>query len=147
MRICKRCGSSIEHKIAKAKFCSDTCRSVYRNTAEVQYSHISGNWSKYLTRLYYAGGQRRIDLSVESMLEVLEKQKYKCALSGIDLTCQLEVGVDFPTNASVDRIEAGGPYIKENIQFVCKSLNYFRKNTTVNEFIWWCKQVAKYNAD
>lgn len=145
MRTCKRCGTNIDHKNKGAKFCSNTCRHVYRNTSEIQYQHISGNWKKYLLRLLYSGGKKRINLSVESMLEVLEKQNYKCALSGIDLTCNLEVGVNFPTNASIDRIEAGGPYIKENIQFVCKSLNYFRKNTTISEFVWWCKQVAKYN--
>jgi hypothetical protein len=140
---CKRCQKELKGK--QRKFCSATCRHVYRNTSEVQYSHISGHWPKYLMRLQYTGGNRRKELTVIDMLEVLEKQNYKCALSGLDLTCKLEVGVDFPTNASIDRIEAGGPYIKENIQFVCKSLNFFRKNTTVDEFIWWCKQVANYN--
>jgi hypothetical protein len=140
---CKRCQKDLEGK--QRKFCSDTCRHVHRNTSEVQYSHISGNWPKYLNRLCHSTTSDRKGLTKEDLMEVLEKQDYKCALSGLDLTCKLEIGIDFPTNASIDRIQAGGPYIKENIQFVCKALNFFRKNTTVDEFIWWCKKVAEYN--
>ncbi len=77
----------------------------------------------------------------------LESQNYRCALSGIPLTCNLEKGVRFPFNASVDRIEAGGPYVKENIQLVCKSLNSFRVDTSVTDFIAICTAVADYNRE
>lgn len=59
----------------------------------------------------------------------------------------LEKGVICRTNASIDRLEAGGPYIKDNIQLVCSVLNKFRINTPVAEFVWWCKKVAEHNAN
>ena len=132
------------------KFCSDKCKGKWKYlsgemTTETQYSYISGNWKRYLTRLC-CRSHKRTDLTVEQLLEILETQNYKCALSGVDLTCQLEKGKINLTNASIDRIEAGGPYKKENVQLVCAVLNSFRKNTPLQEYIWWCKKVSEYNA-
>mgnify|MGYP001588247783 CR=1 FL=1 len=87
----------------------------------------------------------RVGLVPEDLIKLLEKQDGKCALSGVTLTCQLEKGNIAITNASIDRIEAGGPYIIENIQLVCKSINAFRLDKSTDEFIWWCKQVAEWN--
>lgn len=115
-------------------------------TTEKQYKEISGNWSKYLTRLLYCAGRKRDGLDLETLLRVLEKQNYKCALSGVPLTCQLEVGTKFPHNASVDRIIPGGTYTEENIQLVCRSLNHWRGDTELNDFIRMCKAVSDFNA-
>lgn len=113
-----------------------------KSTSE-QYKEISGNWKRYASRLMMADGRKRHGLTVQTILDLLEEQGYCCALTGIPLTCQLEVGVDFKTNASVDRIEAGGPYIKNNVQLVCKAVNKFRGNLSVGEFKWWCKKVVE----
>ena len=75
----------------------------------------------------------------------MDVQNNRCALSGIELTCKLEKGVVYKTNASIDRIDAGGPYIKENIQLVCRALNGFRVDTDLKEFIWWCGKVTEWN--
>jgi hypothetical protein len=56
----------------------------------------------------YYGGRKRDLLSREIILGQLEKQDYKCALSGVQLTCILEKGIITQTNASIDRINAGG---------------------------------------
>lgn len=75
----------------------------------------------------------------------LEKQKFKCALSGVQLTCKLEKGINFPTNASVDRVVAGGSYTPDNIQIVCRALNAWRNDTTVADFVEWCRLVVNFN--
>jgi len=114
-------------------------------TTESQYSEISGNWKRYVSRLLYCGGRKRDGLTREDILDLLEQQDYKCALSGIPMTCNLKKGVKFPYNVSIDRIDAGGSYSKDNIQLVCKSLNSFRNNTSLDEFIALCKAVAQHN--
>lgn len=81
-------------------------------------------------------------MDVSTLLELLEEQSGKCALTGIELTCKLEKGHISKTNASIDRLQAGGPYIKENVQLVCRAVNSWRGDTDLNEFIWWCKQVV-----
>ena len=111
-------------------------------TTQKQYNAISGNWSRYFDRLLGKG--RRGVLSREDLLEILEKQKGLCALSGKPLTCTLLQGTRFPDNASIDRIEAGGTYASHNIQLVCSALNGFRKDCTVQEFIDYCVAVADY---
>lgn len=149
-RICPNCGTNFLG-IKTQIFCTESCKGEHKYVSKItttsQYERISGNWKKYLQRLLYAGGKKRENLLVEDLLEILEAQNYRCALSGMELTCKLEVGKDFKTNVSVDRIDAGGPYIKENIQLVCKALNSFRRDTNLKEFIWWCKKVSEFNEE
>jgi len=150
-KICPICDTMFKPKSGVHKFCSEKCKGKWQyvtgqSSTENQYKNISGNWYRYFSRLCNRSNKRE-SISVEDLLGILEKQDYKCALSGIQLTCKLEKGVKYKTNASLDRIDAGGPYIKENIQIVCSALNSFRSDTNCDEFIWWCKKVAEYNND
>ena len=84
-------------------------------------------------------------MSPEDCVEILESQDGRCALSGVKLT-QIRNKGRVLTNASIDRKEAGGPYIKDNIQIVCLAVNCFRSDKTIEEYIWWCKKVVDHNA-
>lgn len=148
-KACVVCGESFTPKSGAHKFCSEVCKGHWqyisgRVTTKSQYQQISGNWSRYLSRLLYAAGRKRDKLTREDLLSLLEKQNYKCALSGLELTCELEVGKKFPRNASVDRIVAGGPYSKDNIQLVCRSLNSWRSDTDLEDFFAMCKAVTEF---
>lgn len=148
-KVCPECNTSFISNHWHKRFCSDRCKGSFKYTnrdvtTESQYKNISGNWKRYLSRLI-GKSKGRENLTVEILLEVLKEQKYKCALSGVELTCKLEKGVLCITNATVDRKEAGGPYVKENIQLVCRAVNGFRTNTKLDEFIWWCNKVTEYN--
>lgn len=128
------------------KYCSQACKDKNNQqngsmSAEKQYSRISGDWARYFARLMR---KWRSGLTTQDLLLILEKQKYCCALSGVPLTCTLEVGKRFKTNASIDRIEAGGDYSPNNIQLVCSALNSWRADSDLKEFIWFCKQVTEY---
>ena len=107
-----------------------------------QYSRISGNWTKYFNRLKRVG--KRPNLATQDLLNILERQNYQCALSGIELTCLLKQGTKYKTNASIDRIQASGEYVKDNVQLVCVALNSWRGDTDLKEFIWFCKQVTQF---
>ena len=145
---CAVCGTLFKPKSGVHKFCSEVCKGKWqyvsgRVTTASQYLSISGNWDRYLSRLTYVGGRKREKLSKEILFSILERQDYKCALSGIPLTCYLEVGKKFNTNASIDRIEAGGPYTEDNVQLVCHALNNWRSDTPIDEFVMFCKAVAE----
>ncbi len=142
---CVNCGASFVSK--NRLYCSDKCKGQYKYqvgavTTTSQYEMISGNWKRYLSRLLYAAGRKRDGLSREDLLEILESQNYLCAISGLPLTCQLEKGVKFWSNASVDRIEAGGSYSKNNIQLVCRAVNSWRSDMPLDLFIKVCKAVT-----
>lgn len=143
--ICKECNISFIGT-KKNKFCSESCKGKHKYTnkkvtTESQYKYISGNWSKYFTRLIHSKPERA-SLTLESLLNLIEQQEYKCALTGVPLTCDLQVGLISKTNASIDRLDAGGPYILGNIQLVCRAVNSFRGNLSIEEFTWWCNQVV-----
>lgn len=145
MKKCQVCQSLFQPKSGINKFCSEQCKGKWKyisgiETTESQYERISGNWKAYFTRLCTQKG--RESLEVNTLLEILDLQKHRCLLTGIELTCKLEKGIICKTNASIDRIQSGGPYIKENIQLVCRAVNSWRGDTDLTEFIWWCKQVT-----
>lgn len=146
---CAVCSGMFAQKNSRHKFCSSKCKGQWKYinkhvTTEYQYKKISGNWGRYMCRLMYYGGRKRDQLSKEIILAQLEKQNYKCALSGVELTCTLERGVVTPTNASIDRIQAGGSYAADNIQMVCKALNSWRSDTSVDDFVGWCRAVVNF---
>jgi hypothetical protein len=145
---CVVCETLFTPKSGPHKFCSEECKGRWQYisgkvTTESQYESISGNWSRYCSRLMYYGGRKRDKLTVEVILDKLSEQNYKCALSGLPLTCILKKGVKTPTNASIDRIEAGGPYSEDNIQIVCRALNHWRADTSIEDFVKFCKAVAE----
>lgn len=146
-RTCRVCGTLFTPRSGVHKHCSETCKGKWKYlngdlTTKKQYETISGNWSRYFDRLLGKG--RRGVLSRNNLLSLLEKQNGKCALSGLELTCQLEQGKKFKTNASIDRIQAGGSYAPDNIQLVCAALNGFRRDTELDEFIWFCQKVTEF---
>ena len=145
---CVICGTEFVARSGPHKFCSQTCKDKHNQTkgsmtCKRQYERISGDWTRYFNRLNRRTGKRPV-LTTQHMLDQLEKQKGLCALSGVPLTCLLEQGKKFKTNASIDRIIAGGEYTPDNIQLVCAALNSWRMDTELNEFIWFCQQVTKH---
>lgn len=148
-KLCVVCQTSFVPKSGVHKFCSETCKGKWKYltgqvSTESQYAKISGNWSRYVSRLIYHDGRKKDQLTREVLLKKLEEQNFLCALTGLPLTCVLEKGTKTWTNASVDRIEAGGPYTKENIQIVCRGVNCWRADQTVDDFVKMCRKVVEY---
>lgn len=148
-KTCPVCAREFTPRSGAHRFCSTPCRGKWKyitgsGGTEQQYKTISGDWRRYLRRLLLVNGKRREFLSVEALMCVYERQHGLCALTGVALTCELVRGVRVPTNASVDRIVAGGPYVEDNVQLVCSVINKWRGDTSVNEFIGWCRRVAAH---
>ena len=137
---CAVCSTVFIPKSGVHKFCSTVCKGKWKyivgtHSTENQYKAIDGNWDRYLARFQYVAGRKRTGLTAKVLKEILEEQDYRCALSGIPLTCHAKVGGHFPTNISVDRIEAGKEYTRENVQLVCRALNHWRSDTPIEEFV------------
>ena len=71
--------------------------------------------------------------------EVINKQGWKCALSGVPFVA---AGRYSPNQPSMDRIDSNKGYEPGNIQFVTLRINYSKKNMSDAEFIQMCQQVA-----
>ncbi len=148
-RNCASCDGLFSPVNGNQKYCSRPCkRKAYQasggcESTEKQYNLISGNWAKYFSRLCQKSFRRDL-LSKHDCIELLEKQNYKCALTGVELTCILQKGVVTKTNASIDRINPKGEYTKDNVQLVCSIINKLRIDMDVNEFVEWCRKVADH---
>lgn len=146
---CPVCESSFTQRNNYQKYCSRPCRrKVYqrdggRESTRSQYIYITGNWERYFNRLCLRS-LKRAEISKFDCVELLKKQNYKCALTGIEMTCILQRGVKTKTNASIDRINPKGLYTLENIQLVCAAVNKFRIDTPLDEFVDWCRKVANH---
>ena len=144
---CLVCNKDFKPFSGGHKFCSPQCKGKWQyitgsGSTENQYKYISGNWQRYFSRL--RGKTYRKDILVQDLIDILNEQNGRCALSGVELTCQLEKGKRILTNASIDRIVAGGPYTRDNIQLVCTVLNSWRGDTNLHDFINWCKKVTYF---
>jgi hypothetical protein len=78
-------------------------------------------------------------IDVFQVANLLEKQGYKCVLSGLPI----RANGDFQDiTASIDRIDNSKGYTPDNIQLVHKRINMMRGALPVEEFISLCEQVA-----
>lgn len=148
-KTCTICGKQFRPNSGSQRVCSKACgltRLRGNQTTAIQYKRISNNWDRYFLRL--AANSRRksqSEITRSFLLRLLKKQKGRCALSGVKLTCRLKKGVNFQTNASIDRLDIFGGYTRTNVQLVCKCLNSWRGTLPLNDFVWWCKQVSNYS--
>ena len=141
-RNCLNCGKRFVSVYVVQKHCSRQCAHI--NKTVMRYQRESGNWDIYFKQLLSRGKKSRSDLTAEMLVEVLRKQNYECALSGVIMTCTKQRGVKVKTNASIDRIDPKGEYNINNIQLVCSAVNSFRVDLSVDEFINWCKRVTDH---
>lgn len=139
-RICLYCKIEFGTHSRNGKFCSTECKHKRKLITDINL-HTT-HWYVYFKRLVRFAGREA--LTIEDCLQLLNKQDGRCALSGVDLTHIRGHGI-VPTNASIDRVDAGGPYIKENVQLVCCATNAFRGSKSIAEYLWWCKKVCEYN--
>jgi hypothetical protein len=80
-------------------------------------------------------------ITLEDLSDIWDLQDGKCIYSGVDLLCPThsETYTDpniYPqwTIASIDRIDSNQPYVKDNIQFISRTLNYAKNSMTHDMF-------------
>lgn len=85
----------------------------------------------------------KIDISIKYVWELYQKQKGKCALSDVPIIFGIANHKNSCTTASLDRIDNTKGYIKNNVQWVHKSINIMKNVLPNNIFIGLCSQVDK----
>lgn len=139
-RVCITCNTPFETHHPNYINCSPECNNIHR--VNQRYERDNHDWEKYFKHLLST--KQEHNLTVAELIGKIAEQDYKCALSGVELTCYHKRGEIILTNASLDRINAGGEYNYNNIQIVCRAINSFRGNMRISQFIYWCKQVTEY---
>ena len=149
-KTCKVCNKSFIFKHHSEVTCSPECKKI--NHLQVSYDLLDGDWDKYLQSLCRnrIEPNRQKQFTAQDLKNMLIKQEYKCALTGETLTCVVKRNIGsnkrnrYPTNVSIDRIDSQKGYTIDNIQLVCLIVNIAKQDSTVTEYINWCRKVADY---
>ena len=84
------------------------------------------------------------NLTTDVVMEMLEKQEYKCAMTGdyLEFVTGGELDGKNPRSCSIDRLDNGQGYSINNIQLTSVKVNLMRNKMCMEEFVKVCKQVA-----
>lgn len=80
------------------------------------------------------------DIDQDFLLDLLAKQQFKCAVTGLDMTLTSGQGRT-PTNVSVDRINPNLGYTRDNVRLVCSVINTMRGTMSDTELAEWAQHV------
>lgn len=137
---CVRCGTQFNTKVHNQVYCSSLCND--SDQVSRSYKMLHNNPEKYLRHALYKKGREA--LSIEFMLELLERQGGRCAISGQELTFIKVPGLGkVNTNASIDQVKAGGGYTEDNVQLVCHAVNIMKLDMSLTELKFWCKAILE----
>jgi hypothetical protein len=147
IKSCLECHTDFKVKAPTHLFCSRSCQVInWKRTNTTRYSNyrieykksFSKSWKKWIQQLIYSKDRRH--LSIDMLLQMLEKQEYRCVLSGIELT---KIPGEKFTNISIDRINQARGYEIDNIRFVCSVVNTMRWLMTDEQLYDWCERISK----
>jgi len=90
----------------------------------------------------------KFTLTIDQAIEIWETQGGRCALSGVLLTYQRDGkdgdGKKKEFNGSIDRINPGGPYTRENVQLVAARVNTMKHTLGEDMFMWWVENIHEH---
>lgn len=92
-----------------------------------------------------SGAKRRgkdFDISLEYLQELLEKQEFRCALTGEKLVMDLDLP-EAENTGSIDRIDSNIGYIKGNVQWVLKDINIMKMGLSEERLLELAKKLIE----
>lgn len=107
---------------------------------------LKGKLTNLVTQSKYRASKAGLghEMDVAILTEMYEKQRGRCALSGIEMTIVGSRGSDeYWRSISIDRIDSTKGYILGNVQLVCTGVNYMKKDMTDELFIHFCRTVTE----
>jgi len=131
--------------------CKDTrckkCKAKAANNRRTQRSRTDQFHRVFVERFQGMRDRAKVhdipmELSIEDLKKLYEKQEHKCAISGIEMTTILGKG-RIPTNISIDQINPGKGYTAENTQLVCMAVNQMKSDLTIEELLVFCKAILE----
>lgn len=154
---CSECGNSFfkenkeytrRSKQGKTNFfCNRSCARSFLNknptkertekqklvTKMASKAHSEKRKSKKGEFSYYVRTAKRrkhdYNITLEYLAELWEKQKGKCAITGLDMEVKkANKKQNYFKLASLDRIDSDIGYMKDNVQFVCLPINLAKSN-------------------
>lgn len=163
--ICNNCGTTFQKPISEIKrnlekgrpnFCSRSCvgvnntKNLLNVVSKYDISKHSGNREDKNTKFkyHYRNILKRnliVEVTIEDLKEQWNKQNGICEFTGIKLILSTYSKIEKNPiyTASLDRIDSSKGYIKGNIRWVSRSINWM-KNEMTDEMVWeLCKLISE----
>lgn len=119
------------------------CAAKDRWGAQKQAGLPSWVWHNILTRCKSSGHE--LAVTPERLVELLEGQGHRCALSGLPISFAPCNRLKNQTTASVDRKDSSGGYVEGNVWWVHKKVNSMKNQYPLDEFLELCEMVTNHN--
>nr|QBK93202.1 MAG: hypothetical protein LCPAC403_03360 [Pithovirus LCPAC403] len=88
------------------------------------------------------GREDYIEITAKDISSMYYNQNGKCALSGVEMTLRSTRSVN--KLLSIDRIDSTGDYTANNIQLICRVINFMKGDIPQDIFIKWCKRISNF---
>lgn len=135
------CGKIIEVR-SDCLLTQRSCKCLRKDTKYPTVGKISGSYYNKIRSSAINHG-REWKITIEYLADLFEKQKERCALSGIQLISAPNGDRFGEGTLSLDRINSNIDYIEGNVQWVHKIVNVMKTDLIEKDFIEWCKLISK----
>lgn len=108
---------------------------------ETRISGSCGAQRRLATPIVGDTGRRYESVTAKFLRDLLDRQDYRCALTGWELE---------PSTATIDHImplARGGDHVPENAQIVHASVNQAKGTMTMDEFVEMCRAVVTLHGE
>lgn len=86
----------------------------------------------------------KFEISYEYICKIFNDQNFKCALTGWRIIPFLHIN-DFNGTAVLDMKDNKDGYIETNVHWIHKDIYNMKRNISINEFLYNCERVVKFN--
>lgn len=147
--LCLQCEKIFEakfHNVYKGNYKSCGCQRFQKCNKNPRWKGFGLISASYFFSLKKGAKNRNLEFSItiEEIWNLFKKQNGKCALSGLDIRFP-HSRRDYEATASLDRINSKIGYIKDNIQWVHKDVNYAKQSMDNFEFLDLVKKIYNFN--
>jgi hypothetical protein len=133
-KMCKPCSA----KLTASKYPPPINRTGFKDLSGTHYLSLK-----------FGALRRNLEFNVtpEFLWNLFQKQKGKCALSGVDIVLVAKLhkqNADWSIiTASLDRIDSSKGYTEDNVQWVHKAINFIKGNLSETELLYWAKKIVE----
>jgi hypothetical protein len=161
--ICEHCGCEFDKPLSEIKrsekyerkhFCSRTCVGKHSgnwynpNATYYDITKHSGNSrDKYTNfRYHFRNIKRRnkdVDITMDDMMEIWDSQEGICPFTGVKLILNSYTKIvdNILFVASLDRIDSSKGYIKGNVRWISKGINFMKSDKNDEEVWEMCRMI------
>lgn len=143
--LCKcKCGvikSIFSHYLTSGKSKSCGCQQFQKGKKHPCWKGCGDITGHYFAHIRGGAKTRKLnfDVTVEYLWELYKQQDGKCKLTGLPINLFItEIG----RTASLDRIDNNTGYVKGNVQWIHKDINYMKRILSQKQLIDYCRLIV-----